>query len=315
MTTTLRRTSTTGLLLVVVSSLCFGTGGTAAKAVLSAGIAPLQVVQARIAVTAAVLVAVLAVFRPGSLRVRRGEWPLLLGYGLLGFFAVQACYLFAISRLPVGIGLLIQYTAPVLVALWVRLVRRTVLPSSTWAGAALAVAGLALVAQVWHGFRLDGLGTAWAVAAAAALAAYFLLSEHGVADGRRDPIGLVALGAVIGSVPLALLTAPWSFPFGLLSEPVRVGPWWVPAWGPLLWLSLVATVAAYLTGVAALRHLPSQVVSVLSTLEVLVAAAVAWVLLGEELGLAQLAGGVVLLAGVVVVQLRRPVPRTPPPAH
>lgn len=81
---------------------------------------------------------------------------------------------------------------------------------------------------------------------------------------------------------------------------------------PLLWLSLVATVAAYVTGVAVLRHLPSQVASVLATVEVLIATGIAWVLLGETLAPVQIVGGVVLLAGVVVVQLRRPEPRTPP---
>jgi drug/metabolite transporter (DMT)-like permease len=292
-----------GIGLIVVSSACFGSGGTAAKAVLAAGVRPLQVVQARVAVTAVVLVAVLVIARPAALRVRRAEWPVLVAYGLLGFCAVQSCYVLALTRLPVGVALLIQYSAPVLVALWVRVVRRTVLPRSVWLGAALAVCGLAMVAQVWRGFRLDGLGAVFALCAALGLAAYFLLSERGL-SADRDPLGLVAWGAVAGLVPLLLVTSPVAFPFGALATPVTVGPWSLPAWAPLLWLSLVATVAAYLTNVAALRHLPSQVVSVLSTLEVLVAAGVAWLLLGEELMAAQLAGGAVLLAGVVAVQLR-----------
>ena len=300
-----------GIGLVLVSSVCFGSGGTAAKAVLSAGVNPLQVVQARVVVTAAVLVTVLALARPSALQVRRAEWPLLLAYGLLGFFAVQSCYVLALSRLPVGVALLIQYSAPVLVALWVRVVRRTVLPRAAWLGAALAVCGLAMVAQVWRGFRLDGLGATFALCAALSLAAYFLLSERGL-SADRDPVGLVAWGAVAGLVPLLVVTSPFGFPFAALGTPVSVGPWLLPAWVPLLWLSLVSTVVAYLTNVAALRYLSSQVLSVLSTLEVLVAAGVAWILLGEELALAQLAGGAVLLAGVVVVQLRRPGIRTPP---
>jgi drug/metabolite transporter (DMT)-like permease len=305
-----RNASLAGIGLILVSSAGFGSGGTAAKAVLAAGVSALQVVQARVAVAAAVLVAVLVAVRPGALRVRRAEWPVLVAYGLLGFCAVQTCYVLALTRLPVGVALLIQYVAPVLVALWVRVLRRTVLPRSVWLGAALAVSGLAMVAQVWRGFQLDGLGAVFALGAALALAAYFLLSEHGLA-ADRDPLGLVAWGAVAGLVPLLLVTPPEAFPLGALGTPVSVGSWSVPAWAPLLWLSLVSTVAAYLTNVAALRHLPSQVVSVLSTLEVLVAAVVAWLLLGEELVAAQLAGGAALLAGVVVVQLSRPEPRTP----
>ena len=294
----------TGIGFILVSSVCFGSGGTAAKAVLAAGVSPLQAVQARVAVTATVLVLALLLTRPGALRVRRGEWPLLLVYGLLGFFAVQFTYLLALTRLPVGLAMLIQYTAPVMVALWVRVVRRTVLPRTAWLGATLAMCGLAMVAQVWHGFRLDAIGAGYSLGAALALAAYFLLAERGL-SADRDPIGLVALGALVGLVPLLLATSPLAFPFDALGTRVPVGPWLLPAGVALLWLSLVSTVAAYLTNVAALRHLPSQVASVLSALEVLIAAAVAWLLLGEELALAQLAGGAVLLAGVVVVQLNR----------
>ncbi len=320
--TTDRRTRVLGVGLIVASSACFGSSGPAAKAVLSAGFAPLQVAQARAALAAVVLMAALAVVRPSALRVRREEWPLLLAYGLLAFCAIQALYVVAVSRLPVGVALLLEYTGPVLVALWVRLVRRTVLPASTWIGAGLAVCGLALVTQVWLGFRLDGLGTAAGLGAAAALAAYFLLSERGLAGGRHDPLGLVAWGAVIGTVPLTVLASPLSFPYGALASRVSLASWSVPAWVPLLWLALVATVLAYLLGVAALRYLSATVGSVLATLEVLVATAIAWLLLGEELGAAQLAGGAVLLAGVVVVQARpvRPVrsvsrePRRTPPA-
>jgi drug/metabolite transporter (DMT)-like permease len=299
----------TGTVLVAVSATCFASGGTTAKAMLAAGLSPLSVVQARTAVSAAVLAVAVAALRPSALRVRRAELPLLLAYGLLAFCLVQTMYVLALSRLPVAVAMLLEYIAPVLVALWVRVVRRIRLPRSTWLGAALALTGLALVVQVWRGFRLDALGLVFGLASACALASYFLLSERGLTS--RDPLGLITYGALIGVIPLALLGS-WRFPFGVLDHPVTVGPWTVPAWAPLLWLALVSTTLAYLLGVAALRHLPAPVVSVLATFEVLVAAGIAWVLLGESLTPAQLAGGAVLLAGVVVVQLRRADQLTPP---
>lgn len=216
-----------GLALVLASAACFASGSTATKAVLAAGLTPLEATQGRVVVSAAVLVVALALVRPAALRVRRDEWPLLLGYGVLAFFAVQALYALALSRLPVGVALLLEYLAPVLVALWVRVVRRTVLPRSTWAGGVLAIGGLAVVARVWQGFRLDALGAAFAIAAAAALAAYFLLSERGIATDH-DPIGLVAWGAVIGSVPITLADPPSDYPFAALATQVQLGPWPVP---------------------------------------------------------------------------------------
>jgi len=301
-----------GLALVAASVSCFGSGGAAAKATLAAGLGPLHVVQARAAVSAVVLVLVVALLRPRALRFRRDEVPLLLAYGLLAFCLVQTLYVLALSRLPVAVALLLEYLAPVLVALWVRTVRRTSLPRTTWLGAALAIAGLTLVVQVWRGFRLDALGVFAGLCSAGALASYFLLSERGLRD--REPLGLVAAGAVVGVVPLALLGS-WRFPVEALGTTVPVGGTVVPAWVPLLWLAIVSTAMAYLAGVAALRYLPSPVVSVLSTAEVLVAAAVAWAVLGESLTIAQLAGGAVLLAGVVVVQLRRAAPVNPTAPH
>ena len=301
-----------GTLLVVVSAACFGSGGTAAKASLAAGLGPMDVVRARVAVSAVVLAVVVAVLRLGALRIRREQLPMLLAYGLLAFCLVQTLYVLALSRLPVAVALLLEYLAPVLVVLWVRVVRGSRLPHSTWLGAVLALAGLAMVVQVWRGFRLDGLGLLIGLGSACALASYFLLSERGLEE--HDPLGLVAWGAVIGVLPLALLGS-WRFPFGALGTPVRVGGGTLPAWAPLLWLALVSTTLAYLAGVAALRHLPAPAVSVLSMIEVLVAAGVAWALLGESLTPVQLVGGAVLLAGVVVVQLRRPAglaPVTPP---
>lgn len=298
------RSRAAGLALVAVSSSCFGSGGAAAKASLAAGLSPLQVVQARVAISAVVLLFVVALVRPGALRLRRDELPLLLAYGLLAFCLVQTLYVLALSRLPVAVALLLEYLAPVLVVLWVRVVRRVRLPASTWLGAALALAGLAMVVRVWQGFRLDGLGVVIGLGSAGALASYFLLSERGLRD--RDPLGLVAYGALVGVVPLVLLGS-WRFPFGRLDTPVTVGGATVGGWAPLLWLALVSTTLAYLTGVAALRYLPAPVVSVLATVEVLIAAGVAWALLGESLAPVQLAGGAVLLAGVVVVQLRRSV--------
>jgi drug/metabolite transporter (DMT)-like permease len=127
---------------------------------------------------------------------------------------------------------------------------------------------------------------------------------------ERDPVGLVAWGALVAAVPLTLLEPPMRFPFAALGDGVTLGPWSVPALVPMLWLGLVSTIAAYLTGIAVLRHLPSQVASVLATVEVLIATGLAWALIGERLEPVQLAGGAVLLAGVVVVQLRRPGPRS-----
>ena len=82
----------------------------------------------------------------------------LVGFGITGVALVQWFYFVAIARLPVGIALMLQFTAPVLVALWVRFVYREPVRSRIWLGIACSLGGLALVAEVWSGLALDGIG-------------------------------------------------------------------------------------------------------------------------------------------------------------
>jgi len=290
-----------GTVLVVLASISFGTSGPLAKPAMDAGLSPQEVASVRIGLAALVLLAVVAVWRPALLRVRRSDWRLLAGYGLVGVAAVQMLYFAAVSRIPIGIAMLLEFTAPILVALWVRFVRRTVLPARMWAGTILAMVGLAMVAQVWEGLRLDALGLLAGVGAALCAATYFLLGEH--AANTLEPLGLVTWGMVVGAVAIFVLAPPWSLPFERFGAAADFGVWQVPVWVLLVACAVVSTALAYLLSISALRDLPANVVSVLALLEPVVATSLAWLMLGQALTVVQLAGAVVLLAGATVVQL------------
>lgn len=302
-----------GTALIVFSSCCFGTSGPLARAIMNTGLSPEQVASVRICVAAAVLMVGTALVRPSVLRVRRRDVPLLIAYGVAGVALVQLLYFVTVSRLPVGVAMLLEYLSPVLVTLWVRVVRRTVLPRAVWGGVGLAILGLVLVAKAWEGAALDTLGVLTGLATAAASAAYFLLGERGLATSH--PVGMVAWGLVIGSVTMIAVSPPWLIPARLWSADTALGPLHAPTWALLVALALVATALAYVTGMAGLRQLPSSVVSVLSLLETVVATAAAWALLGQSLSIVQLGGGVLLLTGGLIVQLtsrRRSMPEPPP---
>ncbi|MFD7654846.1 DMT family transporter [Actinosynnema sp. NPDC059797] len=299
-----------GTFLAVLSSIAFGTSGVLAKPVMEAGAAPAQVTSARIALAAVVLLVGTAVLRPRALWPGSGlrGWTLPLGYGLFAVVGAPLLFFVSASRIPVGIAMLLQFTAPVLVALWVRLVRRTVLPTAAWWGTAIAVAGLAVVGEVWRTPRLDTVGVVAALCSAVCLAAYYLLGER--AAGRADPFGVTAVGMLFGAVVLAVLSPPWLIP---VTAPTALGPSWLL----LVVMALFSTVVAYLTGILSLRHVPPAVASVIGLLEVVVSAALAWWLLGEELTAVQVAGAVVLLTGAAVVQVAsapRPGRNRPAPA-
>lgn len=292
---------TRGTVLIVLASICFGTSGPLVKPTMDAGLSPQQVASFRIAVAAVLLLAFVGATRPKLLRLSRAALPLLFGYGFVGVAAVQLLYFAAVSRIPIGVAMLLEFTSPVLVALWVRFVRRVVLPARMWVGTALALLGLALVAQVWEGLRLDALGLLFGVGSALCAATYFLVGERAVA--AVHPIGLVTWGMVIGAVVIAFLAPPWSLPGDVLAADAPFGGWQVPVWTLLVACAVVSTAVAYLLSINSMRFLPANVISVLAVVEPIVATVIAWLMLNQRLTAVQVIGAVVLLAGATVVQL------------
>jgi drug/metabolite transporter (DMT)-like permease len=300
-TETTRRGAATGLSLT--SWILFAGSGPLAKALMTAGWSPAEVTAVRIVSAALLLVPVVAVVRPRALVFRGPDVWGLLGYGLLGVAGVQLFFFVAVARVPVGVAMVLVNAAPALVALWVRVVRRTLLPRLVWVGIGLAVAGLALVAEVWQVDKLDLLGVAAGLAAAVCSAGYFLLGEHSAQ--RHDSLGLTAAGLAIGAVVVAAVSPLWTLSANAFGAPAVLGGLRAPAWLVLLVLAVLGTAVPYLVGLLALRALPSTVASVLALVEPLVAAGLAWVLLGQALGPVQLAGAAILLAGAGLVQVAR----------
>ncbi|RAY14148.1 EamA family transporter [Actinomadura craniellae] len=298
-----------GLGFAVVSSISFGASGPFGKALVGAGFSPLQAVWLRIAGAALILVpVVLAVSGPARLRALRPHWPQLLFYGVTGVAACQALYFVAASRLPVGIAILLEFTGPVLVLLWIAVVRRAPLPRTAVAGVVVAVAGLACVVQVWSGLRLDAVGLAAGLGAAACQAAYFLLIDR--LTGSVDPLAMTAVGMVVGALLLTLPAAPWAMPWHILPTQVALGSHDAPAWLLAAWIIVVSTVLAYATGVAAVQRLSAPVAGAICYTEAVAATLIAWVALGERLTPIQMAGGAVVLAGAYIAQ--RSVPAAAP---
>ncbi|WP_326552759.1 EamA family transporter [Micromonospora sp. NBC_01813] len=315
MTTAYLRRPLLGLALVIGASALFAINGTVSKLALRAGLDAPQMTLLRAVGAFIGLLALSVVLRPGvrRLRLHRRELPLLIGYGLAGFFLVPMLYFVAIARLPVGIALLFEYTAPLMVALWAWAVQRQQVRPRIWAGLGLSLVGLACVAQVWGGLTLDPIGVAAGLGAAVMLAAYFLIGARGVQD--RDALSLTtwAFGAsAIAGLILRSLTAGLDGWQPLLTR-TEGG---VPV--ALLCCSVVVfgSIVPYLMITAALRHLPATSVGIVAMIEPVLAAAVAWVVIGagEALTPVQLAGGALVLAGVALAETARPggPPVTPP---
>ncbi|MFD6029051.1 EamA family transporter [Streptomyces griseoluteus] len=300
-----------GLGLALVSALAFGGSGVAAKPLIEAGLDPLHVVWLR--VTGAALVMLPLAVRHRALLRRRPA--LLAGFGLLAVAGVQACYFAALSRIPVGVALLIEYLAPALVLGWVRFVQRRPVTRAAALGVVLAAGGLACVVEVWSGLRFDALGLLLALGAACCQVGYFVLSDQGGDAGERapDPLGVIAYGLLTGAAVLTLVARPWTMDRSVLTGTAHLDGTPVPALALLAWIVLVATVAAYVTGVLSVRRLSPQVAGVVACLEAVIATVLAWVLLGEHLSLPQVAGGAVVLLGAFIAQSSPPARGVPEP--
>ncbi|MEV6960534.1 EamA family transporter [Streptomyces sp. NPDC051207] len=293
-----------GLGLALASAVAFGGSGVAAKPLIEAGLDPLHVVWLRVAGAALVMLP-LAVRHRALLRRRPG---LLAGFGLLAVAGVQACYFAAISRIPVGVALLVEYLAPALVLGWVRFVQRRPVTRAAALGVVLAVGGLACVVEVWAGLSFDALGLLLALGAACCQVGYFVLSDQGsdAGDEAPDPLGVIAYGLLVGAAVLTAVARPWSMDWELLADSADMDGTPVAVALLLSWIVLVATVLAYVTGVVSVRRLSPQIAGVVACLEAVIATILAWVLLGEHLSAPQLVGGAVVLAGAFIAQSSTP---------
>ncbi|MFI2717122.1 EamA family transporter [Streptomyces collinus] len=293
-----------GLGLALVSAVAFGGSGVAAKPLIEAGLDPLHVVWLRVAGAALVMLP-LAVRHRALLRRRPG---LLAGFGLLAVAGVQACYFAALSRIPVGVALLIEYLAPALVLGWVRFVQKRPVTRAAAVGVVLAVGGLACVVEVWSGLGFDALGLLLALGAACCQVGYFVLSDQGSDAGAEapDPLGVIAYGLLVGAAVLTVVARPWTMDWSVLQGTASMDGRPVAAVVLLAWIVLVATVVAYVTGVVSVRRLSPQVAGVVACLEAVIATVLAWVLLGEHLSAPQIVGGAIVLAGAFIAQSSTP---------
>lgn len=297
------RAASVGLAFAVVSAVSFGLSGPFAKALIDAGWSSAGTALVRIGGSAVVVLALLAVLRPGVITAVRRDAPALLLYGVLAMAGVQVAFFNAVRYMPVSIALLLEYLGPVLVIGWVWVVRRQPPSRRTLVGAGIAIVGLLMVVQVWSGTSVAPAGLAWGLLASVCQASYFLLADRAGAD--TPPLVLAGVGMAVGTVVVAVLGAVGVLPI-VLTRPDEV----VLAGTDLGWvltatlLILVSTVLAYVTGVLAIRRIGAARGSLVALLEVVVSALAGWLLLGEVPAAIQLAGGALILLGVALTRPR-----------
>lgn len=293
------RSGRSGLAVGVLSAAAFGTSGVLAKSLLTSGWSPGAAVTARIT-GAAVLLLGPAVFElRGRWNVLRPNAALIVAYGLVAIAGCQLCYFNAVQTLSVGVALLLEYLGLILVVGWLwfrgRRPRRW-----TVVGVVLAVVGLVLVLDLTGSVTVDATGVLWGLTAAVCVAVYFVLSAK--ESTGLPPLTMAAGGMVVGAAGLWLAAAVGVLPMRANTADVELAGTSLPWFVALIGLCLVSTAIAYATGISAARRLGSKVAAFLGLTEVLFAVVFAWALLDELPLPVQLAGGVLIIAGVAAVR-------------
>ena len=293
--------------MVLTGAVLFGFNGAVAKVILGSGMSSLRLTEVRSTGAFLVLLLALLVAAPRLLRVRRDELPFLAAFGAIGLAAVQLFYFLSIHRLPLGVALLLEYTAPLLVALWARFVMHRPVRLRLWVALGLALFGLSLVVQVWTGVTLSGVGLAFGAITAVSFAAYILMAEHEV--GRRDPVSLACYGFLFAALLFAVVQPWWSFPFSFVGQRIsllgHLSAHHLPVWALLFWVIVPGTVIPFLLVIGSLRHIPATSAAIAAMAEPVAAALVGWAWLGETLGPSQLVGGLIVIAAIALAETAR----------
>ena len=295
-----------GYVFGVLAALLFGANGSVAKVVLGAGLSPLQLTQLRTLGIAILAGIVLLVIDRKAFCLPPRRLAAMAFLGVVGIAVLQASYAYAIQLLPVGIALLFEYLAVLIVALVAFFFLKEQVRARLWVAIACVLAGLALVAQVWSS-SLDPFGVFMALVAALSLSVYFLVGERQVA--ATSPLAVAFWTSVFAAVFWAFFSGWWSIDPGTFIAAVSLGGTLsgvvVPMWILLVWLIVLGSFAPFLLSLAAIGRLRATPAGIVASSEVIFAFVVAWAWLGEALSVVQLIGAAIVLAGIVVAQTAR----------
>jgi drug/metabolite transporter (DMT)-like permease len=285
-----------GYALAATAATLWALNGSLARFLLDDHVPPARLSELRTVGTFTAIALALGLTRPALLRVQRADVPRIAFLGVAGFAGVSAFYFAAIARVQIGVALTVQYLAPLILLLWLKVVHRRVLKGSLWGVAALSATGCFLVVRAYRPGSLDATGLAYAFGAALTFALYLFATEQ---VGQRYPaVTTLAWGFGCASVFWLVTQPPWSFPWPTISSARDIAC--------AVYVVIGGTLIPFLCMVAAVRQLPAARAAVVATLEPVLGAALAWPIHGQALSPIQIAGGLVVVAAVIRVQSQGP---------
>ena len=291
-----------GEFYLVMGGLIFSFNGVISTVVLD-HITPFRLAQVRSIGAFFILLTIALFIDRDSLRAPKKLIPKLAAYGIIGFAAVQAGYFLGIQRgVPLSLVLIIEFTAPIWIALWIKYVRKMYVPASMWGAIALSLLGLILLAQVWNGLSFDLLGLLGALLSAFALTAYFLIGKS--FGTSRSAMSLTVWGLGMASLAWSSSMPLWNFPFEVFTIDMDLMGVFagntLPGWMLILWIIVMGTIVPYMFVISGLRLLSASTASVIGMMEPVFAGIFAWMWLEQSWNAIQLIGAAVVLIGIYI---------------
>jgi drug/metabolite transporter (DMT)-like permease len=296
-----------GEFLLISASMGFALGGVAAKVLREANMDAFRLTQIRSTGAALILLTFALIKGKDQLQARRDELKDLIIFGVVGVAAVTSFYFFAIKYLFVSVALIIEFTASIWIALYLKFVKKKHISPIMWVGIACAFSGLILVSQIWSSSSLSPIGVLAALADAIALSYYFLTADR--LTQTRSSLSLMTWGIGVAAIFWTIILPWWNFPFEYLTKSFslsgNLSNYSAPGWVLILWIIIVGTVIPYLLTVTGIRELSAGTSSVIGMIEPIFAGVIAWILLNEALSGIQLIGCVVVLFGIYLADKAR----------
>jgi len=291
-----------GEIYLITGALFFSFNGVISTLVLD-HLSPFRLTQVRCIGAFAIIFVIVASRNFQSLKATRREIPTLALLGIVGFAAVQAGYFLGIQRgIPLSLVLIIEFTAPIWIVLWIKFVQKKAVPNGMWGGIALAFIGLIFIAKVWDGFTFDLIGIMGALISAFAIAVYFLVGSS--VGKTRSAQSITVWGLGMAGLTWAIVMPVWQFPFEIFTTDMNLqgifDGTFVPGWVLITWIILMGTIVPYLFVVGGLRRLSPSTSSVMGMLEPVMAGVFAWIWLAQSWAPIQLGGAAIVLVGIYI---------------
>jgi drug/metabolite transporter (DMT)-like permease len=295
-----------GYVYALLAAFLFGANGSVSKVIIQAGFSAMQLTQMRVLGAALISGLVLLIIDKKSFRLPPRQWPVVVVLGVVGVAMLQVTYALAIELLPVGIALLLEYLAVLLVALVAFFVFKEKVRLRLWVAIAFVMAGLVVVAEIWAS-TLNPIGVMWGLLAAITLATYFLVGEKQLKT--ISPLALSFWTMTIAAVFWLPFSGWWDLDASSFTTLAPLGSdpdsAVVPLWALLAWNVVLGSFAPFLLSLSALKRLSATASGIVATSEIAFAFVTAWLWLQESLSLLQVVGASIVLGGIVIAQTAR----------